>query len=92
MSADEPAALVYARLTGSQRRLVNAVTQAHLDFLTAEEIANTRQVVLHTKVSEGLAGRVPARLLADKLGVSVSRIYQIQRGVSRHRTEGLSGS
>jgi len=92
MSDGEPAALVYARLTGRQRRLMDTVIRSNGEFLTATETAATAQAVLHTAVSYALAERVPAKLLADKLGVSVSRIYQIDRDVNEHMTEDLSGS
>lgn len=74
----ETFAEVYARLTRRQQHAVTQVTRAHTAVEEQRSLLDLKTVVLHRSVQVALDEGVPARMLAQIMGVTTSRIYKIK--------------
>jgi len=86
-SADESAGEVYARLTLKQKNAIQAVRSARANADRSEAKHAADLAVWQTKVFEAMEQGVPVRLLAESLGLSISRIYQIGDEVAERRQQ-----
>lgn len=66
---------VYAGLTKTQQKRVEAVETARAKEAEAVRAVQNRA---REAVRKALAAGVPARLLADRLGISPARVYQMR--------------
>jgi len=83
--ADVNLAQAFANMTVAQQRAMLAVRRAAGDSTNARAVLNAHEAVLHGRVFDALAAGVPARLVAEELDVSPSRVYQIRDGVAAYR-------
>lgn len=81
---------LHSRLSEPQRRVLQTAERATADLRAAEGRVEVIKAALHRAVYDALRGDVPARLLADRLGVSVSRIYQMRDIAEGFQTEPTS--
>lgn len=75
---DETYAEVYARLTRAQQDAMDRVVEAHRQTLATQTLLETQQAMLARCVFQAMVAGTPARLLAERLAVTPSRVYQIR--------------
>jgi hypothetical protein len=75
----------YASMTGQQQDAMDKIKASHDEYLAARLAAATREAVLAACIYDALEDRVPARVVAAYLGLSVTRVYQIRDEVARRR-------
>lgn len=82
-----PAPLViWPRLNRDQQNSLRRIKELRTDADAASAKAATALARLHSEVYDALSTRdVPARVVAEELGLSVSRVYQIRDEVSAWR-------
>ncbi len=76
---------MYASLTLAGKDAVDRIHAAGDELEHRERQVATATADLHATVVDALDSKVPARFVAELLGVSVSRVYQIRDEVLRHR-------
>lgn len=76
---------VYATLTRAGKDSLDPLKAAHEQLAEVARRVDLAQSELHVAIYDSLQAKVPARVIADTLGISASRVYQIRDEVSRHR-------
>lgn len=76
---------VYASLTLAGKDSLDRLKTAHEEHRAAQDALEVATSALHATVFDALQSKVPARFVADQLGISLSRVYQIRDDVSRYR-------
>jgi hypothetical protein len=76
---------VYASLTRAGKDSLTPMRQAHEHLAEVVRHLEVAQSEMHATVYDALQAKVPARVVADMLSISVSRVYQIRDEVTRHR-------
>jgi hypothetical protein len=79
------AAEAYARMTVRQRKSMEWLRKARQDAEVAETLAESAQALVRVQVYDAVEAKIPIRFLAEELGLSQSRIYQIRDEVAAHR-------
>jgi hypothetical protein len=63
-----------------QRALLTEVLDHRANEAEAIEVYEQRQAALHASVRKALKAGVPVALIADRLGVTKARVYQMRDG------------
>ena len=83
--ADASYGEVYAAMTSRQQDAMDEVAEAARQVRSMETMLRTKQARLEACVYEAVGRGVPARIVAERLGLSISRVYQIRDQVARWR-------
>lgn len=75
-----------SKLSAQQERLLTHVRMAEADRRGAQTALETTIAHRDAAVYDAVTAGVAVRLVADLLGVSIGRIYQIKDTVAKHRT------
>lgn len=72
-------------MTREQAAAMAAMRRAVADQQRASDVLATATARVHSAVFTALEARIPARFVAESLGLTVSRVYQMREEVLRHR-------
>ena len=77
----------FAQMSAGQQRVMLGIRRASDELTLARAMVSAREAVLHGRVFDALAAGIPARIVAEELDVSPSRVYQIRDGVAAYRVD-----